>query len=406
MYLILSIKHTRQFWDSGRRNSKIIYINFWTQIASELINYDEHLIFESMYEIGYLEYLNRMHNYYEDKDYILSQDFINIIRNSGGNNIERLLVIPMVSTDYELSLFNFDYTEYKIPKDPFNKLALSIYYYFPCEEYNQFNVLDSIILYDKRGYYDEIFHMMDWGSSKNYKDIVINFSHMKKNFIDKGFPIIIGEVGILNDYIIKNNSIEQFLYTLFSMSFEFEGILPCLWDIPLVSSANKNFYFNKESNEWSNNIYGKIFSKISKGKFIKSLDYYYQTNLETEDTSLFGYFNIYTGTKNIIKIFVNVRFIKHIDNNYIAMTVYSCDKNFNYKNFHFKEKDGIRQYDGTSIFTVDASKLNLYYYAQAKEWFGKEYMIINNITVQYSETYLGFDYISYKSDILNDINIY
>jgi len=147
MYLILSIKHTRQFWDSGRRNSKNIYINFWTQIASELINYDEHLIFESMYEIGYLEYLNRMHNYYEDKDYILSQDFINIIRNSGGNNIERLLVIPMVSTDYELSLFNFDYTEYKIPKDPFNKLALSIYYYFPCEEYNQFNVLDSIILY-------------------------------------------------------------------------------------------------------------------------------------------------------------------------------------------------------------------------------------------------------------------
>ena len=88
------------------------------------------------------------------------------------------------------------------------------------------------------------------------------------------------------------------------------------------------------------------------------------------------------------------------------MTVYSCDKNFNYKNFHFKEKDGIRQYDGTSIFTVDAQKLNLYYYAQAKEWFGKEYMIINNITVQYSETYLGFDYISYKSDILNDINIY
>ena len=403
MYLILTIKHTREFWYSGKRKSKNKYINFWTQIANEFINYDEHLIFESMYEIGYLTYLDRLDNYYEDKVYLLSQDFINIIRDSGGLNIQRLLVVPMISTDYELSLFNFDYTEYKIPKDPYNKLAISIYYYFPCEQYNSLNVLDSIKLYDKRGYYNEIFPLMEWGSSKNYKDIVINFSHMKKNFIDKGFPIIIGEVGILNEYIKKNNSIEQFLYTLFSMSSEYEGILPCLWDIPLVSSVNKNFYFNKENNEWSNDKYKKIFSKISKGKFIKPLDYYYQTNLETEDTSLFGYFTIYTGTKNIIKIFINVRFKKHIDN-YIVMTVYSCDKDLNYKEFHFKERDGIRQYDGTSIFTIDASEINLYYYAQVSEWFGEEYMIINNLTIQYSETYLFFDHTSYKSDILNDIN--
>ena len=116
MYLILSIKHTRQFWNSGRRNSNDIYINFWSQIANELINYDEHLIFESMYEIGYLTNLNRMNNYYEDKDYLLSQDFINIIRDSGGNNVERLLIVPMISSDFELSLFNYVYAEYKIPK--------------------------------------------------------------------------------------------------------------------------------------------------------------------------------------------------------------------------------------------------------------------------------------------------
>ena len=86
------------------------------------------------------------------------------------------------------------------------------------------------------------------------------------------------------------------------------------------------------------------------------------------------------------------------------MTVYSCDKDLNYKEFHFKERDGIRQYDGTSIFIIDASEINLYYYAQVSEWFGEEYMIINNLTIQYSETYLFFDHISYKSDILNDIN--
>ena len=36
-------------------------------------------------------------------------------------------------------------------------------------------------------------------------------------------------------------------------------------------------------------------------------------------------------------------------------------------------------------------------------WYGEEYLIINNITVQYEEPYLYFDYLSYKSDILNEI---
>ena len=403
MYLILTIKHTREFWDSERSNAKEKYINFWKQIANELINYDEHLIFESMYEIGYLKYLDRWYDYYEDKEYYLSQDFINIIRETGGNNIERLLIIPMINSDYELDLFNFDYAEYKIPKDPNNKLAISVYYYFPCEDYNPLNILDPINLYDILGYSETVYPVMEWGSSRNYKSIISHFKYMNKNFIDKGFPVIIGEIGLLNDYIKKNNSIEQLLYTLFSMSYENEGILSCLWDIPIVSTTYKNFYFNKESREWSNDKYQKIFNKISKGNFIKSHDYYYQTNLETEDIPYFGYYTIYTSQKRIKKIFVNVRFNIHI-NDYVVMTVYSSNKEAAYLEFNFKEKDGKKQYDGTSIFTIDGSELDLYSYAQVTAWFGEKHMIINNITVQYEEEYLSFDYISYKSDILKEIN--
>jgi endoglucanase len=108
MYLILSIKHPREFWDSEGSNAKDKYINFWKLIANELINYDEHLIFESMYEIGYLKNLDKFLNYYEDKEFYLSQEFINTIRESGGNNIERLLIIPMITSDLELYLFNYD----------------------------------------------------------------------------------------------------------------------------------------------------------------------------------------------------------------------------------------------------------------------------------------------------------
>ena len=252
MYLILSIKHTKQYWDTEGKNAKDKYINFWKQIANELLNYDEHLVFESNYEIGYLAYIDKTYNYYEDKDYYLSQDFINTIRDSGGNNIDRLLIIPMLNSDYDLSRILFENDEYKFPKDSYNKLAISINYYFPLQDYSSSNILDSIKLYDKNGNSEEVYPLMEWGSSQNYKNMISNFNYMKQNFTDKGFPIIIGEVGIPNDYIKKDNSIEQLLYALFSMSYEYDGILPCLWDIPIVSSKDKNFYFNKENNEWSN----------------------------------------------------------------------------------------------------------------------------------------------------------
>jgi len=403
MYIILSINHTRQFWDTEFNNIEDKYINFWKQIANELINYDEHLVFESVYEIGYLENLNSMYFYFEGKEYYFSQDFIDIVRNSGGLNNERLLIVPMISSDYELDLFSYSMDEYKIPKDPYNKLAISLYYYFPSEGANTNNILEPINIYNSLGFDNEIVPYMEWGSSKNYKDIVRYFDYLKENFPEKGIPVIIGEVGFLNDYIKKNNSIEQFLYTLFSLSYEYEGILPCLWDIPMTSSNDNNFYFNKENNKWSNDKYEKIFNKFSKGKFIKSYDYYYQTNLESEDMSLSGYYSIYSGSKRIIKIFINARFYQHISSDYV-IGIYSADKYYHYNFFSFKEKDGKRQYDGTSIFSIDTSQLDLYYFVQVMAFFDEEYMLINNITVQYEETYLCFDHISYKSDILKEIN--
>ena len=189
------------------------------------------------------------------------------------------------------------------------------------------------------------------------------------------------------------------------MSYEYEGILPCLWDIPFESSNYNNFYFNKENKKWSDDKYGNIFNKISKGKFKKSFDYYIQTNLEMNDFSSYGFFEIDVGFKRVVKIFVNVRFFTHFDND-IVLSVYSYKKNdLSYIYFDFKEKDGKKQYDGTSIFTVDSTEYDFGYYVQAMAWYTEQYMIINNLTVQYEETFLYFDYISYKSDILNEITL-
>ena len=44
--------------------------------------------------------------------------------------------------------------------------------------------------------------------------------------------------------------------------------------------------------------------------------------------------------------------------------------------FNLQEKDGKRNYDGTSIFTIDASEEGLYRYVQAFAWYEEEYSII------------------------------
>ena len=81
----------------GRKDK---YINICTQIANKFKDYNEYLIFESMnwvyfFESGtfYLDYSTLT---------ILNQAIVDTIKKSGGNNIERLILI--VGTNDELDL--------------------------------------------------------------------------------------------------------------------------------------------------------------------------------------------------------------------------------------------------------------------------------------------------------------
>ena len=58
---------------------------------------------------------------------ILNQAFVDTIRKSGGNNIERLLIIAGVNEELEMTYSS----KYKMPADQSNKLAISIHYYSP-----------------------------------------------------------------------------------------------------------------------------------------------------------------------------------------------------------------------------------------------------------------------------------
>ena len=68
------------------------------------------------------------------------------------------------------------------------------------------------------------------------------------------------------------------------------------------------------------------------------------------------------------------------------------------------EDNGKKQYDGTTIFTIDVSDKDLSGIIRMYIYWGYEYISFNNLTVEYEENYLYFDYKSYKSNILENIN--
>ena len=406
MYCILSVYHDNNYWELEGENSKDKYINLWTKIANEFKDFNQHLVFESFYEFGFLCYFDYQEYCYYEEHYI-SQIFVNTIRNSNGNNKERLLIVPAFSSELELKDYIYDLYEINIPKDPSNKLAISLNYFFPGEnaleyliEYDEF---EPIFLYDNLGIDYYFIPNFNWGKDKDYKEMMNYFRSLKRLLIDKGFPVVIGEIGIYNKQADKS-SVRQFLYTIFSISLEFRGILPCLWNISEKIEGDMNYYYNKETNEWTDKIIGENFFKISKGNNIKTTNYYYRTNIETEYLNIYKNIHIDIGDRKVKTIILNIKIMEtDLSESEISVSIYIYKKDRDWIEIECN-KGGKRQYDGSLTYTIDTTNMECYYYVEELSWWGNEYVTLNYLTVIYEEKYNFLDYRSYKSDVLKEIN--
>ena len=80
MYCILSVYHDNKYWEIQGQNSKDKYIKLWTIITNEFKDFNQHLVFESFYEFGFL----CLYEYFGNclmGEFFLSQIFVNIIKN-------------------------------------------------------------------------------------------------------------------------------------------------------------------------------------------------------------------------------------------------------------------------------------------------------------------------------------
>ena len=389
LYCILSVYYEKEFWKNENITALDKYINTWELISKEFITYDEHLIFETNNEID-INKLSLLET---------TQSFVDTVRNTKGLNEERLLIIPEFITELELNPF----FKSNLPNDSSNKIAISIHYVFPLlllDDYKE-NFSLNWVSYYNRSY--PTYSPDDWGIVFDYKELIYQLIIIEELYLNKGIPVIIGEAGIMSNYTNQYIYFREFIYGYFSMSHDFEGIVPCLWDTPLENGEFLNYY-NREDDHWNDEVIKNMLLKIMKGKNVKFRDHYYSTNEQSVVSAVEAlYINIGNNNK-ILKVKINTKIYtrNYLDYN-LSIGFYNSD--YEWIVVNFEKEDSKKNYDGTTDFIMDVTDLDLndYVFALTTD---EEIAFINNMTLIYEQKFDYFDYKAYQNAIKEDIKNY
>ena len=387
MYCILNLHHdsSEGNWLSEGMNAKQKFDNFWRQIANEFKDFNEYLIFECMNDpIG--------KNFNHLTTLIFSQSFIDIIRNSGGNNGNRLLIIPGIRKDFQYTCTK----AYKIPIDPAKKFAISIHYFIP----SPFTVEkdDNPWNYTYGSEQKKIIPLTNWGNENDYKEMFTNFETMKEVFIKKGIPIVITETGVLTEQKKNPDSIRQFILSEYIFSADYNGVMSCLWDNSQRKFGDMNYY-DRENDEWFDKKIGENFKIISKGKFVKPSTFFESSNMDIIRTpTTEGHMNIKIGQRlNIVKISFNVNISENKDS--VGFGLCSISSAGDWHSETILGSIGEKIYDGTYTFTIYGKNRDFNNYIEIQKWWGNEYITFNYLRVDFNQNYNFFDYYEYIKQI-------
>lgn len=229
MYVIINSHHDNEIYTPIPDNQEraVTYLTaIWAQIATHFRDYDYRLIFEGMNEPRVVGVSYEWNVNPQNKDCMASVEVVNVlnqavvdtIRATGGRNSQRwLIVTPYVANSAAASLSAF-----RMPEDPAGKLILSIHAYTP---YNLCLNTNSKV---------DTFTPGDQGEIKNL------IRGLNRNFVSKGIPVIIGEMGCLN----KGNDEARYEWAKYYISTAREnGIVCCWWDngVTTVASGTEGF---------------------------------------------------------------------------------------------------------------------------------------------------------------------
>ena len=217
---------------------------FWEQIATHLRDFDEHLLFASANEpdvedASGMAVLNLYH-----------QTFIDAVRATGGKNAYRTLVIQGPKTDIEKTN-NLMKT---LPADTaIDRMMVEVHYYTPW----QFAGLTEDASWGKMEYYwgaanhstTDVTRNATWGEETDLDSFVTS---IKKQFVDKGIPVVLGEFGAIrrttltgDDLTLHLNARAYYLKYVVKQATA-NGMIPFYWDEGSI--GNNGFGIFQRSN--------------------------------------------------------------------------------------------------------------------------------------------------------------
>lgn len=180
MYCILNSHNEFNWLYTINTDLTSMYAKFtamWEQISERFKDYDGRLMFE-----GYNEVLKLPDDWSakQNSDYAvvntLAQKFVNTVRASGSNNVNRFIIV----NTYGAYLGEDDIINFTVPTDSANdKFILNVHYYFP----------------------EGAFGTKTVNMPTAYSDIDAKFNIVKNLWLDNGYSVMMNEFGIAtNNY--------------------------------------------------------------------------------------------------------------------------------------------------------------------------------------------------------------
>lgn len=218
---------------------------FWQQIATKMRDFDEHLLFASANEpnVSNATQMSVLMAYH--------QTFIDAVRGTGGKNAYRVLVVQGPSTDIQ----GTNNLMSQMPSDRVsNKLMAEIHYYTP---WNFCGMTKDETWGNMSYYWGKDFHSTTdpahnstWGEEATVNE---SFALMKKKFVDKGIPVVVGEFGAIKRTTLTGDALalhlasRAFFYRYCAKMANANGLLPFVWDTGELLNRKNNTVLDQQT---------------------------------------------------------------------------------------------------------------------------------------------------------------
>ncbi len=220
----------------------------WTQIGTYFGNYDEHLIFEGMNEPRLRNTANEWNGGTPEAREVVANlclDFVKTIRDLGGNNAKRHLMIPGYAAANEDKVVK----AIKLPEND-DKIIVSVHAYIPYRFALAENGISKWMAY-KSGSTGDINSLCD---------------RLAKLFIDNGVAAIVGEFGAVErdgNIVARTDYAKYFVTKMKTIG------VPCVWwDNGTFTGNGERFgIFDRRNLTWKYEEIADALVDAANGKF-------------------------------------------------------------------------------------------------------------------------------------------